>query len=155
MKEIQLTKNKIAIVDDEDYEYLNQFKWTAQKGWSTWYAKRASKKDGRHNTILMHRSLLNVTDKSILVDHINQNGLDCRRSNLRLANKTQNSVNSKIRIDNSTGYKGVSYDEKRRSFYACIYISGKTKSLGRYKTAGEASEAYEAKAKELFGDFKD
>jgi hypothetical protein len=144
MKEIKLSQNKVAIVDDEDYEFLSEFTWYAQRNRTIFYAYR------QYN-ILMHRVIIKAK-KGDLVDHINGDGLDNRKSNLRIATNQQNQRNRHI-VWSSSGYKGVSYDKERDKFSAGIRIDGKTIHLGRYNTAIEAAIIYDEAALEKFGDF--
>src|SRR5690348_10789113 len=103
-KSISLTQGKSALVDDEDYEYLNQWKWHAYRSKHTWYASR---KGSDHKThIDMHRMIM-CAAAGVLVDHINRDGLDNRRKNLRLCTVGQNNHNRGINKNSKTGYKGV------------------------------------------------
>lgn len=145
MKEIKLTKGFVAQVDDEDYEYLNQWKWYIYIDRSYRYAIRRDYKSGKR--IRMHRIIINAPD-NMLVDHIDHNGLNNQRCNIRLCTNTQNQWNMKGRRN---GYKGVSVE--KYCFRASIKYKGKTIHLGSFKTEIEAARAYDAKAKELFGDF--
>lgn len=133
MKKIKLTRGKYALVDDEDFEKLNQHKW--------FFDGRYAARDigGRKNKkrILMHR-LINNTNGNLDTDHINQNKLDNRRHNLRDATRSQNNVNSKLRKDNMSGFKGVVYDKTCKKWRAYIGIDGKQLSLGYYKYFGAA-----------------
>lgn len=87
------------------------------------------------------------------VDHINGNTLDNRRENLRICTHKQNIQNQKLRTDNTTGYKGVHYSERRHKYMACIRTNGKTIHMGGYETAEAAAAVYKAKALELFGEY--
>lgn len=156
MKEIPLTHGYITIVDDEDYEYLSQFKWWAMKKGNYIYAERSNycNKTKKSNHMKMHREIMKVTDKSILVDHIDRNPLNNQKSNLRLCNKQQNAANSKKRKGGSSKYRGVSlcWDRKNR-YIARLYYKGRNYHLGRFKTEIEAAKAYNEKALELYGEF--
>ena len=99
-KRILLTKNKVAIVDDEDYEWLNQWKWKYHKDN---YGYRTVK---YNKSIFMHR-IINKTPDGLFTDHINREGLDNRKCNLRTVTRNQNIFNSKPRKNNTSGYKGV------------------------------------------------
>jgi hypothetical protein len=140
MKRIKLRYGKYAIVDEELYETLRKFKWYAVQNPKTgkWYAVRYEHGKG----ISMHRQLLRAP-RSKQVDHVNGNGLDNRRSNLRLATSAQNAQNRDKYKTNTTGYKGVSQQKGRRKFRAQIYANRKAIYLGWYDTAQEAALAYD------------
>jgi hypothetical protein len=145
MKEIKLSKGFVALVDDEDYEYLNQWKWYVYIDRIYYYALRRDNKSGKR--IKMHRVILNAPD-NIFVDHIDHNGLNNQRNNIRLCNNAQNQWNMKGRRN---GLKGVSVE--KYCFRAAIKYQNKTIHLGSFKTEIEAGKAYDIKAKELFGEF--
>jgi len=148
MKEIPLMQGYVALVDDEDYQRINQFKWCLNKTRKVRYAHRAIKQ----TTVLMHRFILGLTDPKVQVDHWDRNGLNNQRSNLRIT-RTQNQHNTGLRKDNASGYKGVYWDEDRQKWVANIGIKGKRKYLGSFTTAEEAALAYDAKAREVFEEF--
>lgn len=151
MKEIPLTKGKVAIVDDEDFDRVSAFKWQAcesEKG--GWYACRTA-----YNTITnrpmvyLHRFILGSPKSH--VDHRNRNGLDNRRKNLRIASRSQNQANVTLRRDNTLGYKGVVL--RRGGWGAQIRHQGSRQWLGVHPTKETAARAYDTKALELFGEF--
>ena len=116
MKEIKLTRNQIALVDDEDFDRLSQFKWHVSKtGFKkenyTWYAVR-TKVTTKHETIFMHREVLGLTGKPERIDHADHNGLNNQKSNLRIATLSQNQANRRLLPNNKTGFKGVSVIRK-------------------------------------------
>jgi hypothetical protein len=150
---IPLTKGKVAIVDDCDAE-LACFKWNNQGR----YALRNIKVDGKFVTVLMHRFILSRIlgqdlTRNEWVDHANNDGLDNRRSNLRLCTPQNNLRNKPVSQDNRSGYKGVSYRADMNKYVATIGLSYKQVYLGSYKTAIEAALAYDQAAREHFGDF--
>lgn len=150
---IYLTQGKVALVDDEDFLRINQFKWHARwhEQTQSYYAQRmTSRKLGKQRSIQMHREVLGAS-VGVQVDHINCDTLDNRRSNLRLATNAQNVMNSGVRCDNKSGFKGVTKDRDRWS--ARITLSGKTMRLGSFRTPEEAHAAYCAAAKALHGEF--
>jgi len=148
---IPLTQGLYALVDGDNYERLAKYKWCALKDRNTFYAIRSSARPNRKK-IWMHRVILNAPiDKK--TDHINHNGLDNRRSNLRIATIAQNLYNQLPRKNCTSKYKGVSWNEKQRKWQAGIKLSGKVFYLGRFNSEVKAAEVYDQKAKELFGEF--
>ena len=151
MKEIELTQGQAAIVDDEDYEYLSQWKWFAAFDPST-KTYRAVRTDSKiKKTILMHRVVMRVSDPSFFVDHKNHNTLDNTKENLRVCSNSENIANSRIAKNNTTGYKGISF--KKGKYEVRIIKNGKYYYLGRFQNLMEAASIYDKKAKELFGEF--
>jgi hypothetical protein len=149
-KLIPLTQDKFAIVDAEDYERLCKYKWHALKDHRTYYARNRRP----HGMVLMHRVIINAP-AGLVVDHINHNGLDNRKENLRLCTVAQNSLNARPRnLPNKTSkYKGVSFNKQRKLFVAATKHHKKTYYLGGFKDETDAAKAYDKKAKELFGEF--
>ena len=150
MKYIQLTQNKKTIVDDEDYERLSKRTWYYANGYAcqkTLYSKNRDRK-----IILMQKVIMNA-DKKTLIDHINRDKLDNRKSNLRTATHGQNNINGKIRYDNTSGYRGVSFQKKWNKWVAMIKVNGKHIYLGGYTNPLEASRAYENASRKYFGGF--
>ena len=153
MKEIQLTQGKMAIVDDEDFEWLNTFNWYVS---SNGYARRDKMINYKRFRYSMHREIMGLTsdDRDLEVDHINGNRLDNRRENLRVCTLKQNRQSqSKQKRNTTSKYKGVSFCKDRGNWKASIKTNGKTKFLGRFKDEDQAARAYNEKAIELFGDF--
>jgi hypothetical protein len=153
VKEIPLTRGYVARIDDEDYELIAQRSWRADVREHTVYAKANSKVSGRRRTIYMHRLLAGVTDRRILVDHKDFDGLNNQRSNIRVATSSQNHFNQRRGSANTSGYKGVYWREDRGYWVANIKIDGRTKNLGRFLSPEDAARAYDAKATEVFGEF--
>jgi len=151
MKEIQLTKGQVAFIDDEDFEKVSLYKWTASYTNGKYYARRGVCVNGKQKTIYLHRFLTSA-EKAIKIDHKNGNSLDNRKSNLRKATSSQNNQNR----GNTAGkkYKGVGfYPQQTKPFRARIKHSGKVIFIGNYATEIEAAKAYDQKALELFGSF--
>lgn len=146
MKEIKLSKGFIALVDDEDFEWLNQWKWSYHSGG---YAVRMHL---GHKMLFMHRFIMNVPT-TLEIDHINHNGIDNRKCNLRICTTSQNLHNTKIQRNNTSGYKGVSFNKLTNKWEAYIKINNKKIHLGLFNTSEDAARAYDAKTKNSFGKF--
>ena len=145
MKKITLTRGQFALVDDDWFYFLNQFKWQlSTKG----YAIRTVK----DKTIWMHRIILN-TPKDYFTDHINGNKIDNRKSNLRIAKGSQNYGNVGLPKHNTSGFKGVSFEKSRNKYEAYISKKDKKVHLERFKTSKEAALVYNQAAQEYFGKF--
>lgn len=153
-KLIPLTKGYSAIVDDDDYDYLMQWKWHVKPNTKVFYAIRnlnwSLNGHPKVSCVWMHRELIGIS--GLLVDHINRDGLDNRRANLRLATKSQNGMNSRDKRGTSR-YKGVSWENENSAWYARITIGYRPIFWGRFQSEEEAARAYDAKAIELFGEF--
>jgi hypothetical protein len=155
MKLIPLTRGMHALVDDVDYDYLMQWKWTYL---STGYAYRqytvGKKSNGKQQlkTILMHR-LLTGTPKGIDTDHINGNRLDNRRHNLRTCTRSQNNANSLVVRGTTSKLKGVYLEKRTGRWTSQISVGGRKISLGAYATEEAAHEAYKAASVVYFGAF--
>ncbi len=148
-REIKLTQGKVAIVDDEDFEFLNRWKWSCGSGG---YALRNSpRSDGSHRHVLMHR-LIALPHYGEHTDHINQDKLDNRSSNLRVCTNSQNGMNKGKQSNNTSGYKGV-YKHEIGRWAARINAGGKKISLGLYKDVLDAAKAYDKAALKYHGEF--
>jgi len=159
MKEIPLSRGKVALVDDEDYEWLNQSRWRLlshnERYSSGPYALRSQYNPDtkRSTTIYMHRLILSAPSH-LQVDHINGNGLDNRRSNLRLCLSRQNQYNyRKTKRPTTSRYKGVSWNKQKRKWEAQIQVNRKHKHLGVFGNEKDAAYCYDAGALRYFGEF--
>lgn len=142
-------------MDDEDFEFLNKFKWRlmGQGQYVTRHQRRAEYTDlSKRKVIRMHNQIMNPL-KGFEVDHVNLNPLDNQKKNLRIATRTQNQVNTKKRLGTSSIYKGAFWNKKNQIWLSSICFNHKHFYIGRFKTAIEAAHAYDLKAKELFGKF--
>ena len=151
MKEIELTRGQVALVDDEDYDELSRYKWCALKAPKTFYATRV-----RHleeypgpKTIYMHHVIAGCKG----IDHKDNNGLNNQKHNLRPATKSQNAINVKMYRNNTSGYKGVRLDKRRNKWQAVIRKDQIRTHIGYFGSPEEAHAAYCKAAKELFGEF--
>lgn len=155
MKEILLTQGKIAIVDDEEYFRLSIFKWFAHKQTkaATYYAERnITISPGKRKLLAMHTFII-TPPPGYQVDHKDGDGLNNQKSNLRLCFCSQNQANSKMRIDCSSGVKGVHYDHRKRRWIARIQVNKNRINLGTFLNIEEAAEMYEKAARQYFGQF--
>ncbi len=152
MKKILLTRGLHAIVDNNVYPELVKHKWHAMLGRDTFYAVRKTKgTGGSRGTILMHREVLRVQCNEE-IDHVNRNGLDNRRTNLRASSRSQNSANRGRQI-NSGKYKGVHRTANKERWRARIQVNGEGIYLGTFDDAVDAALTYDVAAREHFGEF--
>jgi hypothetical protein len=155
-RRIPLTQGQFAIVDNADYDELAMYKWYGIKNGRTFYAERFVKTNGivrKRNLIGMHRQLLDVPAGKV-VDHINHNGLDNRRANLRIVTRAQNTWhNRKCTGDFTSKYKGVSWAKIHSRWLAKIGYKGRKIFIGLFDDEVSAAKAYDAKAKELFREY--
>lgn len=149
--EIPLTQGLVTLVDQDDAStVLGQGKWYAHRNRHVIYALRMARRpDGSRYTLALHTFLTGWP----LVDHINGDGLDNRRGNLRPATDAGNRRNARLRTDNTSGFKGVYWYKSREKWRAKIYVDGQGKCLGYHATPEEAARAYDAAARELHGEF--
>jgi len=153
MKEIKLTRNKITVVDDEDFEYLNQFKWYALKDYSTFYAVRNIRlRKGKQIKIRMHRVILN-TPKGMETDHIDRCGWNNQRANLRICTTQENAMNRNPHKNSSSKFKGVSWHKCAKKWRAQLKYKGEVIYLGCFLSERVAALTYNNKAIEIFGEF--
>lgn len=157
--EIPLTRGYTTIVDSADAD-LAEFKWWALSphGRSTAYAKRSTYINRVKSGVFLHRIIMSrMLDRPLLknefVDHINGNGLDNRRCNLRLANHSENVRNTGLNKTNRSGFKGVHWDSREGKWRAQINANGAFRHIGYFDTPEEASEAYRKVASEMYGEF--
>jgi hypothetical protein len=150
--EIPLTGGEIAIIDEVDAELVLARKWSAHRNRHTTYVKTSARlDDGRWTKVQLHRFLLNAPT-GVIVDHINGNGLDNRRVNLRLCTASQNATNRRGCFG-SSGLKGARFVPAMSRWCASIRAGGKRIHLGYFSTAEDAHAAYCEAAIRLHGEF--
>lgn len=148
MKKIIINSPKYGLfevlVDKEDFEGLNKFKWGIQKDKNTFYAKRMVRIGKKRTSIKMHRFIMGLEHgDNLVVDHINHNGLDNRKSNLRKCTPLQNSWNTTSVKNGSSKYLGVSWYMAGKKWHSQIRIDGKVKHLGFFDKELDAAVAYD------------
>ncbi len=148
MQQIQLTQNRIALVDDSDYKELSKHKWCAAKRKSGDFVA-VRQKLGK--TVIMHRKIMNAP-KNLQVDHRNHQTLDNRRCNLRLCTNGQNQHNRRLQ-GGASQYKGVVWHKRDKKWCVNIRHNSQRIWLGYFDTEIDAAKAYDAKAKILHGEF--
>lgn len=150
--EVKLTRGLVTIIDAEDLELVSRWKWYASRGNSTDYVQRTDRSNGIRRTVKLHRVILNATDE-MHVDHINHNGLDNRKANLRLCSPNENLMNRRKQNGCSSKYKGVVKRQNgAKPWMAAVKANGKKYTLS-FATELEAAQWYDEKARELHGEF--
>jgi hypothetical protein len=153
-RRIPLTQGRFAIVDPGDYESLTRHKWRLckTKGKNVVYAERGVRRaGGKYSRVLMHRELVQPPD-GYVIDHVNGDGLDNRRANLRPATVAQNAWNAGKRNPRS-GYKGVCLAKDKGLWRAAIVCNGQRKHLGYFRDKRDAAKAYDRAARKYHGSF--
>lgn len=149
MIEVKLNRGKVALVDEEDFDTISSVNWNAHPEKHRWYAT------GKINdrAVKMHRMILGVTDSSVIVDHIDGDGLNNRKSNLRIATNSENLCNQRPRENFTSKYKGVHWDRFNNKWRVQVQKGKTVVRVGRFDDETEAALAYNEAAKELQGEF--
>lgn len=156
---VPLTKGYEAVIDAADVPLVDGWNWTAVEarnrigGVRAVYAIRAERRPmGKSIQIYLHHSMI-PKKRGFEVDHIDGDGLNNRRVNLRRTTRAQNGKNMQLSVANSSGFKGVCWDKRRGKWYAYIHVDRKQHPLGRFNSAEEAAEAYAEASKKLHREF--
>lgn len=153
MKEIPLPRGLVALVDDEDFKRVSQYRWQSGKTNAqsrTRYAYRHELVDGKKRVTYLHRFILGAP-AGMYVDHINHDGLDCRRANMRLVTPSQNRINGRRNRDGRSRFKGVSPTGAK--FKAQVGFNCEPRYFGMYDSEETAARVYDAAARRLHGEF--
>lgn len=162
MKAIKLGQAKkskyshlVALVDDEDFERLNKFRWAAQKSKksTTYYVGRRIEEAGKSINYMMHWAVIGKPENEMVIDHIDGNGLNNQKSNLRKCTQRQNLMNRPGDADSTSKYKGVDYKPSSKKWRVQITENRKKKHIGCFNTEYEAALAYNEAAKRCYGEF--
>ena len=140
-----------VVIDDDISNNLMKYRWHVKsRRHGIYFAAMVKQPDGKEKAIFLHRFIMGEPP-GLMVDHIDGDHFNCQRENLRICTNAENSRNRKKPITNKTGFKGVSMC--RGKYVAKVKCMNKSYYLGAYNTPQEAADAYNTKAKELFGDF--
>lgn len=154
MKLIPLTKGHFAMVDDADFEWLSGFRWYPKVCKNTIYAgTRIKGGNGKWKSVAMHRMVLGLTDPKILGEHVDMNGLNNTRKNLRPCTMSQNGMNRDGNPNTSSKFKGVTWHIAANKWAAQIGANGKIKHLGCFESEEDAARVYNHFAIKLHGEF--
>ncbi len=147
-KQIPLTQDKFTVVDDDVYQWASKHKWCAHRDRGVFYAIRKE----RGNIVRLHREIMKASD-GVHVDHISGDGLDNRRGNLRLCTHAENQRNRGSQSNNTSGFKGVSWNKSSGKWMAKIKVDGKAVHLGYFASKEDAARAYDTAATKYHGEF--
>lgn len=146
----------VATIDDEDYDDLAQWTWTLERRSRRVYARRQSHEGAVRQLVYMHQHVAaraGLVQGQYDIDHVDANGLNNCRCNLRLATRSQNNANQRLSVRNTSGYKGVYWSRAARKWAAQIGIAGKRMYLGLFSDEQSAARRYNEAARTHYGEF--
>jgi len=149
---VPLSHGNFSIVDTDDYDHLSKYKWYTSQDGNHFYAYAYISIGNKKKKIFIHRYIMNAP-KGLVVDHIDGNGLNNRKSNLRICTKAQNVQNCRPRSNCSSKYKGVFWNKANKKWSATIHKGDMRMYLGGFKKEIDAARAYDQTAAEFFGEF--
>lgn len=155
MKIIELTQDKVALVDDEDYDVLMEHKWCAHWNYTKWYAvSRINAKVTKMHKFLLHSEAAYIHGKYALleIDHVDGDGLNNQRNNLRWVSRTENLRNRVANKSSSSQYVGVYFEQYTQRWCAAIKVDGKTFKIGRFDNEYDAALARDKVALDMWGN---
>ena len=151
MKSLQLTRGLSTFLDDADHERFSGLRWHADGSRGRFYARRTMRSDGTKQHVMLHRLIVDAP-QGLVVDHINGDSLDNRRSNLRICTLAENNRNHRgLASNNTSGFRGVNCVPAH--WRAFIKVNGVLKQIGRFDCPIKAAKAYDAAALEYHGEF--
>lgn len=149
-REIKLTRGKVTLVDEDDYEYLAQWAWSANFSRGKWYARRyLGNFQGTKKYLSMHREIMDASPE-MEVDHRDGDGLHNQKNNLRICTHIENMQNGIIKSNNTSGYKGVFWYKNYEKWVARIVVNKKKVHLGYFGDKEDAVLAYDVAAKKYY-----
>jgi hypothetical protein len=145
MRQIQLTQNKVAILDDEDFVRLGHFHWCyrGERDRKLGYAIRHARENRKTRTVYLHREIMGEVPPGHEVIFLNHDKLDCRRANLKVVNKDEARRHHRVRSDSKTGSKGVRFNAEGQTWSAYVYRHDQIYHIGTYYSKEAAEQAYQ------------
>jgi len=150
--EISLRHGLVLLIDGDDWARLGHHSWWAYKNGNTFYVCRTAKTPRGRRHVPIHREIMGA-QPGFEVDHINRDGLDNRRTNLRVCTRAQNTENAPHPSGKYSNYRGVSWDITRDKWTASISIKNRATRLGRFADEADAARAYDVAARQHHGEF--
>lgn len=150
MKKLKLSNGMYSLLDDQDYLWASEYRWMGRPYHSGWRVCREESRTGK--TIYLHREITKAPT-GLEVDHVDGNGLNNTRTNLRVCTHSENGKNRRVNQNSKSGYKGVVWREHAGKWQANITVDKKRIYLGYHDTPEQAAQAYDLASKQYHGDF--